>query len=126
MFLKSFDIISPEITLYYKGKINHPSIISGLLTIISCLIVLSFSVNNLINCLEKKNPTAYFFNRYEEDIGEYYINSTSLFNYIQLIKQYPREPIDIDFNKIEIIGLNQSIYTFIKNKYNLENYYHWI
>jgi len=124
MFLKSFDIISPEITLYYKGETNHPSIISGLLTIISFLVVLVFGIISFLDCVNKKNPTAYFFNRYIEDIGEYYINSTSLFNYIQLIKPNPRGPIDIEFNKIEIIGINQTIQTFINTNYNLENYHH--
>lgn len=113
MFLKKFDIISPEITLYYKGETNHPSIISGVITIISCLVVLVFGIINLVDCLNKRKPTAYFFNRYIEDIGDYYINSTSLFSYIQLIKYYPRVPIDLDFNKVEIIGLNVSLQTFI-------------
>jgi len=126
MFLKKFDIISPEITLYYKGETNHPSIISGVITIISCLVVLVFSIIYLVDCLNKKNPTAYFFNRYIEDIGDYYINSTSLFSYIQLIKSHPRVPIDIDFNKVEIIGFNASLESFIRSNYNLDNYYHWI
>ena len=126
MFLKKFDIISPEITLYYKGETNHPSIISGIITIISCLIVLIFGMFYLVICLNKKNPTAYFFNRYIEDIGDYYINSTSLFSYIQLFKSYPRVSIDIDFNKIEIIGFNASLESFIRSNYNLDRYYHWI
>ena len=78
-------MISPEITLYYKGKANHPSIISGTITIISCLTTFTFGIINLVNCLSRKNLRAYFFNRYIGDIGDYYINSTSLFNYIQLI-----------------------------------------
>ena len=126
MFLKKFDIISPEITLYYKGETNHPSIISGVITIISCLVVLVFGIINLVDCLNKRKPTAYFFNRYIEDIGDYYINSTSLFSYIQLIKYYPRVPIDLDFNKVEIIGLNVSLQTFINSNYNLEAFHHWI
>jgi len=126
MFLKNFDIISPEITLYYKGETNHPSIIAGALTILSCLIALVFVIINLIDCINKKNPIAYFFNRYIEDIGSYYINSTSLFNYIHLVKVYPREFIDIDFNKIEIIGLNTTLENFAISNFNLEKYHHWI
>jgi len=126
MFLKKFDIISPEITLYYRGETNHPSIISGIITIISCLVVLIFGIFYLVICLNKKNPTAYFFNRYIEDIGDYYINSTSLFSYFQLFKSYPRVSIDIDFNKIEIIGFNASLESFIRSNYNLDRYYHWI
>ena len=126
MFLKKFDIISPQITLYYKGETNHPSIISGVITIISCIIVLIFGIINLVDCLNKKKPTAYFFNRYIEDIGDYYINSTSLFSYIQLFKSYPRVSIDIDFNKVEIIGINVSLQAFVGSNYNLERFDHWI
>ena len=75
---------------------------------------------------KQKKPTAYFFNRYIEDIGDYYINSTSLFSYIQLFKSYPRVSIDIDFNKVEIIGINFSLQAFINSNYNLERFDHWI
>ena len=126
MFLKDLDFISPEITLYYKGKTNHPSIISGVIAIISCLVVLIFGIINFVDCLNKKNPSTYFFNRYIEDIGEYYINSTSLFNYIQLINSRPRVSLNIDFNKVEIIGINRTLEHFINSNYNLGNYYHWI
>ena len=84
MFLKSFDIISPTITLYYKGDTSHPSIISGVISIIACVIILILGIIDLTNYLKKKNPTAHFFNRYVKDIGDFYINETSLFNYIQL------------------------------------------
>ena len=35
MFLKQIDILSPEITLCYKGNLSHSSSLSGLLTIIA-------------------------------------------------------------------------------------------
>ena len=125
MFLKSFDIISPTITLYYKGDTSHPSIISGVISIIACVIILILGIIDLTNCLKKNKLTAYFFNRYVEDIGDFYINETSLFNYIQLIGMRSRQPVDIDYNKIEIIGINISLETVISKNYNLESFYHW-
>ena len=125
MFLKNFDLISPKITLYYKGEKNHTSIISGVITIICCLITLVLGIIDLVNCVKMKNPTAYFFNRFVEDIGDFYINKTSLFNYIQLINMRSREPVDIDYTKIEIIGINISLDTVINKNFNLENFHHW-
>ena len=125
MFLKTFDIISPKVTLYYKGEKSHTSIISGIITIIGCFIILILGIIDFVNCLKKKNPTAYYFNRYIEDIGDFYINKTSLFNYIQLINMRSREPVDIDYDKIEIIGINVSLDTVITKNYNLEKFYHW-
>ena len=125
MFLKSFDIISPTITLYYKGDTSHPSIISGVISIIACVIIFILGIIDLTNCLKKNKLTAYFFNRYVKDIGDFYINETSLFNYIQLIGMRSRQPVDIDYNKIEIIGINISLETVISKNYNLESFYHW-
>ena len=125
MFLKNLDIISPKITLYYKGEKTHNSRISGIITIIGSVIILVLCIIDLVNCFKKKNPTAYFFNRYVEDVGDFYINETSLFNYFQLVNKRSREPIDIDFNKIEIVGINISLDTVIDNNFNLENFHHW-
>ena len=36
-----------------------------------------------------------------------------------------RQPVDIDYNKIEIIGINISLETVISKNYNLESFYHW-
>ena len=83
----------------------------------SCL-----GIIDLVNVVKKKNLTAYFFNRFVEDIGDFYINKTSLFNYIQLINMRSREPVDIDYTKIEIIGINISLDTVINKNFNLENF----
>ena len=36
-----------------------------------------------------------------------------------------REPVDIDYTKIEIIGINISLDTVINKNFNLENFHHW-
>ena len=42
--LELFDFLSPEITFYYKGKVRHSSIYSGILTIVSAIITLVFTI----------------------------------------------------------------------------------
>ena len=44
MILKKIDFISPEITLFYKGSLSHSSIISGIISLISCTIIAAISV----------------------------------------------------------------------------------
>ena len=53
--------------------------------IIACVIILILGIIDLTNCLKKNKLTAYFFNRYVEDIGDFYINETSLFNYTRIL-----------------------------------------
>ena len=43
MFLKKFDYISPPITFYHKNYLAHTSILSGILSIISLLLILMIS-----------------------------------------------------------------------------------
>ena len=42
--IKYFDILFPEISLYYKGKLRLSSKCSGCISIISLLLILLFSI----------------------------------------------------------------------------------
>ena len=46
MFLSNFDLLSPEITLFYKGNERHSSIFSGIITILLFFFILFFSIFN--------------------------------------------------------------------------------
>lgn len=70
MFFMKFDMISPPITLFYKGDYTHSSIFSGILTIIVYIIHFIFIVYYALEFINKKNPTAFFFNKYIKDAGE--------------------------------------------------------
>ena len=61
MFFKKFDMLSPPITLYFKGDNTHPSIFSGILSIIAYAIILSFGIYYALEFINKENPTAFFF-----------------------------------------------------------------
>ena len=84
MFLKKLDMLSPYITLYFKGEKKHSSKFSGILSIITYLLVLIISIYYIVEFVNKKSPKAYFFNRYVEDAGDFTLNSSSMFNFIQI------------------------------------------
>ena len=87
MFFKKFDMLSPTITLFYKGDYAHLSIFSGILTIVEYIICFVFCVYYFLDYWLKKNPTAYFFNRYVQDAGEYTLDSSSMFHYVYFINK---------------------------------------
>ena len=116
-------MLSPKITLYYKQKNTHPSVISGILTIIALSLIIIFTVMYFIRYAHKENPTAYFFNRYIEDIGTFSLSENHFFNFVQLVGSR-REIKQIDFNKIEIVGVNRIINdNFSEEDFNKS---HWI
>ena len=84
MFIKKLDFLSPNITLYHKGSLSHNSWMSGLLTIFSWTIIILCGVYYSLDLFKRQNPKAFFYNRFVEDSGEFYINSSSLFHYISL------------------------------------------
>ena len=96
-----FDILSPEITLFYKGKVHHSSIYSAILSLIS-IIIITFSIIFLQD-LKRKNPSAFFYNRFLEEIKPIPYNSTGLFHLLNLTdEKFPYEP-----NKIfTIVGID--------------------
>ena len=125
MFIKKLDILSPPITLYYKGENGHSSIFSGILSFIVYAIVFAASIYYFLDFINKENPSAYFFNRYIEDAGTFPINSSSMFNFIQIYRTDNNEPIPTDFNKIEIIAVDITIDNYVNNT-DLSQYNHWL
>ena len=117
MFIKKFDMLSPPITLYFRGDDKHPSIFSGILTLVAYTIVFIFGVYYALEFINKENPTAYFFNRYVDDAGNYPVNASSMFNFIQLVNTESNEPVPIDFDVFRIVGFDDAYAdTVIKNK----------
>ena len=124
MFLKKLDLISPPISLYFKGMISHKSIFSGILTILINVITLSFGIYFSKYYFQKKNPKVFSFTRYTENAGNFPINSESMFNFIQLTDIKTNSPESIDFEAINIIGTELEI--SLVEKSDLSQNDHWI
>ena len=56
MLLRKVDMLSPNITLYYKQKNIHSSIISGILTIIAFIFILSFGIFRVFKYVNREYP----------------------------------------------------------------------
>ena len=74
--------------------------------------------------IKRENPTIYSFKRFVKDAGSFSFSDFNFLNYVQLAKMGSRIINEIDFNKLEIIGINMSIDTF--NSGNQKIYPHWI
>ena len=55
MIFRNFDFLSPSITLYHKGLLKHSSVFSGIITILSYLIIFVCIIKYLIDFIEKAN-----------------------------------------------------------------------
>ena len=126
MIFKKLDMLSPPITLFFKGDNIHSSIFSGILTIVAYVIIFIFGVYYSLEFIQKKNPSVFFFDRYTEDSGEYTLNSSSIFHYIELRYSSNENLLSpIDFKMIRIIGLeNITIDNYPTT--NLLNTPHWL
>ena len=125
MLIRRMDFLSPKITLYYKGFRSHSSILSGILTIIIYSICIVFGVFYVIRFINKLNPQVYYYNRYVEDAGEFPINSSSMFSFIQILDTEKNIPDIVDFDLINIIGIEQTVDLYQEDN-DLSNYNHWL
>ena len=117
MFIKSFDMLSPPITLYFQGKRKHNSIFSAILTIISYILILIFAIYFLLEFVQRKSPTAYFFNRYIEDAGVFPVNATSMFHFIQMMDIENNKAVPFDFQSFRVVGFDE----VMADSYNLDD-----
>ena len=124
MILRSLDLITPKITLYFNGKKTHSSIFSGILTIIAYTLILIGSIYFSFDLIKRKNPSVFYLNRFIDDAGFFPMNSSSMFHFFQFTLE--DNSIDIvDFESITIVGMEQYIGTYTSDN-NLTKYNHWL
>ena len=128
MIFKKIDFISPEITLFYKGSLSHSSIISGIISFISCFIVvfLSFFCFRGVFDREKDSPIIAYNKQFIEDAGIFTLNSSSLFHFISFA-QDGNQPIyeDFDFTSFNLIGF-ENYGKIMENGGDFTKYNHWL
>ena len=126
-FIRKFDMISPPITLYFKGEDQHSSIFSGILSIIIGLIILASTIYYFVGFINKDSPKAYFFNRYIEDAGDFPLNSSSIFSFIQFRNKKDDSKMGFDFNSLVAIGVDE-LYSdeYMKDPDRISTVDHWI
>ena len=127
MFLYYIDILSPHITLYHRGLLYHSSYLSGILSILFCLVVVVFSAFYLRRLWDRQsdNPKMLTYTGFIEDAGIYIINSSSLFHFLS-IKTNMYSSIDegFDFTLFRIIGTNKLFEG--SNDRNISKFDHWL
>ena len=84
MFIRNLDYLSPPITFYHKDSLSHSSIVSGILSIISFMLIIAIAIYFSLDLINRTNPAAFYYNRYIEDSGTFPMNSSSLFHFISL------------------------------------------
>ena len=120
-FIQSFDFLSPPISLYYKGKLRHSSIFSGLISLISLFSIIYLSYFFSKDLIYKINPTAYYYNKFIENINPVFLDSSGLFHMINL--NYGTS--ELEFNRLfNIIGVENHLRYF--NFSNLISFSHYI
>lgn len=110
MFLKNFDYISPSITLYFEGQRRHSSIASGIITIITCFLIITVSLYFLSEVVYRKNINAYYYPKYLDDTASYEIGTEGVFHFITF-----KNGEKFNTSQIRIIGMMSSAQDFLES-----------
>jgi len=124
MFIKNFDLFSNQITLFFNHNDKHSSIFSGILSIIYFIIIFYFCILFSLDFLLKRNPNAFFYKRYVNEVGKFTLDPNGIFHFISFNsdKEYG---IEIDKRAFTIIGVTEND-SIMQEKNNITLYDHWI
>lgn len=115
------DEVSPNITLYYKNDTKHSSLFSKILSFFAYIAVAAISCFFIYDFLSKKLPNAFYYNKFINDTGSFYFNSSGIFHIV-----YPWIKTEYDKRAFTVIGLrNVGIGNYVVEP-TPENYDHWI
>ena len=126
MFIRNLDYLSPPITFYHKDSLSHSSIVSGILSIISFMLIIAIAIYFSLDLINRTNPAAFYYNRYIEDSGTFPMNSSSVFHFISLsVAENGYVDNGVDFNAFRVFGIEQ-FFTSYLNDTNLSHFNHWL
>ena len=130
MFLNKLDYLSPIISIYFKGNLFHSSIVSGIMSIITVIIVINLGIYFSLDLINRENPNTFYYNSFIQYPGIININNKSLFHFLTNIKvikgewNYP----EFDFRVYNIIGFEGPIdhYLAFSNSNIVLQSAHWL
>ena len=128
MFLYYIDILSPQITLYHRGLLYHSSYLSGIMSILFCIIVIVFSALYLRRLWERERdePKMLTYVSFIEDAGEYVINSSSFFHFLSInTNMHSSKDEGFDFTLFRVIGTNRYLDVNGTDR-NISQIDHWL
>jgi len=126
MLIKRLDFLSPPITFYHQGLLFHSSFVSGILSIISIILIVILTVYYSKELIDKKKPKSFSYNTFIEDSGIFPMNASSLFHFISIVSKENNFISDgIDFSLFRIIGLEDYFELYL-NDNNISHYNHWL
>ena len=127
MFIRKLDWLSPSITLYFKGENSHVSIYSGILSVLAYILVLAATIYYALEFINRESPKAYFFTLYVEDAGTFPVNSTQMFNFIQVSDPKTNQTVPLDFQAFRIVGFDDvQSDEYMNNPKIINSKNHWI
>jgi len=128
MIFKKIDFISPEITLFYKGSLSHSSIISGVISFISCAIIICISFYCFLGIFDRERdcPKIANNNQYIEDAGIFPLNSSYLFHFISYVEDGNEPNYEFfDFTSFNLIGF-ENYGQNMESGNDITKYNHWL
>ena len=127
MFFKNLDYLSPPVTVYHQGSLSHSSILSGILSIFSFLLIIAAAFYFLLDIIKRQNPTAFYFNSFVEDSETFPLNASSFFHFISLSVNFKELDIGgVDFTSFRIIGFDNYFQAYLINNKDLSKMDHWL
>ena len=126
MFIKYIDFISYPLTLHYQKFKQHSSTFSIILSFITYIILISYCLYLFIDLIHHLNPTSFCYTRYEDDIGNFPVNETSMFHFFTFDDFPENENVE---DIIEIIGINTidgSLFDYTLNLGSRLSFSHYI
>ena len=125
MFIKNFDFLSPEITLFHLQKDQHSSLFSGIVSLLLIIFGGILAVIFSLDLIERKNPTAYYSKTWEKDIGKFPLNDNTFLHFITVYSD--RFPYDDEYDStlMNFFGFMNFNKTIFLTK-DIDNYPHWI
>ena len=126
MILKDIDMLSPQITLFQQGLKSHSSSFSGILTLLTYSIILAMGIYFSLDIIQRQNPSAFYFNRFVEDAGNFPLNSNSMFHFFQFLDMTDNTLIPLDFESVNIVGMQLQLDFYKEKNKDLSKLNHWI